>query len=107
MSEKTERLLNSSWRDICYQCFINKQKNLESLLKVELKNIFGPIEAFRIENYSTLTELSKEKYLVCLNAWGKITLHLLIYLSKEFKTFSLKVDSKILQKLRSSTFDFS
>jgi hypothetical protein len=43
MSEKTEKLLSASERDICYHCFINKQEDPESLLKDELKNIFEPL----------------------------------------------------------------
>jgi hypothetical protein len=77
------------------------------LLREELKDIFEPLEAFRISNLYKLKTLSKEKYLVCLNGSGKVTLHLFIYLSKEFKTFSLKVDSKVLQKVGSTNFDFS
>jgi hypothetical protein len=46
-----------------------------------------------MKNYGQLQGLKKEQYLVTLNSSGEVTIHLVVHISKEFKTFAVKLDN--------------
>ena len=53
-----------------------------------------------------LKSLKEVKYFLCLSNCGKLNFYAALYLPKEFKTFLIKIDSKVLSTIESETVDF-
>ena len=66
----------------------------------ELKEILELIKDRRMKKFNQLREEQSEKYLLYLNASGEFTIHMAIYMPKEFKTFTIKIDSKALEDIQ-------
>jgi hypothetical protein len=42
-----------------------------------------------------------------VSSYGEVTLYLVMYLPKEFKTFVVKISPRVLQSIETADFDFS
>ena len=60
-----------------------------------------------MRKYGDLQSLENENYLLYLSATGELALLLVIYMPKQFKTFTVKVDDKVLKEVKNPGFNFA
>ena len=60
-----------------------------------------------MRRYGDLQSLENENYLLYLSATGELALLLVVYMPKQFKTFTVRVDDKIFNEVKTPGFNFA
>lgn len=61
----------------------------------------------RVQNYHEITCLNNFEGVIVFSHQGKLSFHTIVYVEEDLKTYSVKIDSAILQRIQNADLDFS
>ena len=76
------------------------------MIKEDLRNMFQKVSRHRLRNYRALKNLGPVNFVVELGSLGELALKVVTFSSAEFKTFTIKIDSRMLEHFKADSLNF-